>query len=637
VRDVFGFAFEGLSPGAALGVALGGAAALTAMYLLRPRRRSVVVAFAPLWFGAPGERRAERWARRLRRWLSLALQLAILAALVVAAAAPRPVAADGAGRSVVVLVDRSASMSARDEPGTRLGAARARARAHLAAMSGADRAMIAAFAADVDAASGFEPVDDEGAARLGRALDGVAPSEEAGDLPRALAFAAAALRGRPRPTILLVSDGAFSDDARARVDVGGALAGVDLRWAPVGRRARNVAIRSFGARAAASDGSTVEAAVTLRNFGDAPATVTLELAAGAARAPVERRRFTLAPGEARRHALPDVAAPDMRLEARLLEADDLPLDDRAFAVVPSPRRLRVLHVGARDLYLDGALLSLGDRVELERLAPAAAESSRARWAGFDAVIFDGVAPAPAPTEGHFLYLAPAGPGSPLAARGAVEAPVVSDLRRAHPLARHLDLGDVNVARADRVALAPGDVAVASSFGAPLVVARERPGLRVAVVTFDVRRSDLPMRPAFPLFVANALSWLAGADAREALPVAVGATARVPAPAGATRVEVVEPTGARGTWPARGGFAEGPIARAGFYEVDGAPLAASFADARESDTAPASTLVLGDHAVAREAAPPPARRPALSIATRALLVAAALLLLEWLASSRRWTV
>jgi hypothetical protein len=642
---LFGIVFQGLSTGAVAGLALGGAAALAGLYLLEPRRRAVVVAFAPLWFGDAGERRAERWARRLRRWLSLALQLAIFGLLLGAAAEPRPALADRAGRSVVVLVDRSASMSAGDEPGTRLGLARTRARAALGAFEAGDRALVASFAADVAAASGFEPCTDTGLARLARALERLTPTEEPADLPRALAFAAAALAGRPHPTLVLVTDGGFTEDARAQAhwsDAAAApvsLAGVDVRWVSVGRRARNVAIVSFAARGLPADPTTVETAVTLRNFGDAPATVTLEIASGGPGFPeqlVERLPLTLAPGETRRHLVPDVAVPDARLEARLLEADDLPLDNHAYAVAPRARRLRVLHVGARDLYLDGALLSLGDGVILERASPDAAAATRPRWRDYDAVLFDGVAPAPPPAEGHFLYLAPRGPGSPFAARGpTLAAPVISEVRRGHPLLRQLDLRDVNIAEADRLALSAGDVAVASSFGAPLIVARERPGLRIAALAFDVRRSDLPMRPAFPLLLSNALAWLAGEGPRDALPTTVGATARVPVAAGAKHVTVVDPTGARLEWPVRGDVAEGAIAHAGFYLVGDAPLAANLGDARESDTAPARNLVLGGRAL------PPAdarsRRPAFALSTWALLAAAALLLLEWVSTNRRWTV
>jgi hypothetical protein len=636
-----GLVLEGLSAGAAAGLAVAGAAILTGLYLLKPRRRRVVVAFAPLWMPAAGERRSERWARRLRRWLSLALQMLVLALLVLAAADPRRGAADAAGRSIVVLIDRSASMSATDEPGTRLGAARAKARALVDGLGRADRALVASFAADVTAGSGFEA----DAGRLARAIDDVTPSEEPADLPRALAFAAAVLRGQPHPTLVIVSDGRFSDDARASVDwrpdEGAAddrarLAGIDVRWARVGRRARNVALHGFAARRLPADPASVEAALTLRNFGDGPATVTVEITAGERGTPVDRARFSLAPGETRRHVLPDVAAPGARLVARLVEPDDLASDDRAYATIPGLERLRVLRVGAPNLYLDGALLSLGEAVSVHGARPEAAEASRARWTSYDVVIFDGVAPAPAPTAGHFLYLAPRGPGSPFPARGVVRAPVFSDVRRGHPLLRQLDLGDVNIAEAERLGLAAGDVAVASSFGAPLIVVRERPGLRVAALAFDVRRSDLPMRAAFPLLVANAASWLAGSDARELGPGVVGRTARVPAPRGARSVEIVDPAGSKWTSAAEGdGFVDVPIRRAGFYRVGAATLAANASDAVESNTAPVKELALGGRALGP---PDPPRggshRP---LGAFALWAAAALLLREWVTTHRRWTV
>ena len=634
--SLFGFALEGLSAGAAAGLALAGAAILTGLYLLQPRRRRVIVAFAPLWLPGAGERRSERWARKLRRWLSLALAALVFGLLLLAAADPRPMTADRAGRAVVILIDRSASMAATDEPGSRLGAARAQARALVAGLGAHDRALVASFAADVTAETGFEA----DASRLARAIDAVAPTEEPGDLSRALGFAASVLRGQPHPTLVLVSDGRFSDDARAgvrwddaRPDAVSSLAGIDVRWSRVGRRARNVALLAFAARRLPADPTSVEAAVTLRNFGDAAATVTLEITA--AGTPVDRARVRLAPGETWRHVLPDVAAPGARLVARVLEGDDLAVDDRAYAAVPGLERLRVLRVGPPNLYLDGALLSLGETIAVHGARAETAEATRARWSSYDVVILDGVAPAPPPTAGHFLYLAPRGPGSPFPGRGVVRDPVVSDVRRGHPLLRQLDLADVNIAEADRLTLAPGDVAVASSFGAPLIVARERPGLRVAALAFDVRRSDLPMRAAFPLLVANALAWLAGTDAREIVPAVVGRAARVPAPRGATRVEIRDPTGGRASWPVVGDAALVPIRRAGFYGAGEVTLAANASDAVESDTAPVAELVLGGRALAPPDPPRgTGRRP---ITTWALLAAAALLLVEWVTTHRRWTV
>jgi hypothetical protein len=573
----FATLFSGALSGTAIAaIAAAGAAVLVGLHLLRVFRREIVVPYAPLWLGAPATERATRFARRLRRLLSLLLALAIFGLVLLGAADRAPSRDAGHGRSLVILVDRSASMSARDEPGTRLAAARRRAAELTAGLYPADRALVASFAADAIADSGFE----SDPARLSRAIEAIRPSDEAADLPRALDFAAAVLRGRPRPTVVLISDGAFPDDARRTVPPG-----VDLRYVPVGRSGHNVAITSLAARRLVTDPGAVDAAVTIANFGTASAALTLELEAGGVA--VERLRFQLEPGERRRHQLPSVFAAGAELQARLLAddgqplADDLPLDDRASATVPPLVRRRVLRVGATNLYLDAALLGLGRMVTVERVAPEVVESRRARFPDYDLVIFDGVAPAPPPTTGRFLYLDPHGPGSPFAERGTVRDPVIAEMRREHPLLRQIDLSDVNIAAARRLALAPGDVAVAGSFGVPLVIARERPGLRVAAVSFDPRRSDLPMRPAFPLLVASALAW-------------------------ASR-DHVEP------------------ARAG---------ASHAIDARESDTAPVPALALGGRALPPP--DPPARRAPIRIPTVALALAIVLALFEWLSSHRRWT-
>ncbi len=132
-----------------------------------------------------------------------------------------------------------------------------------------------------------------------------------------------------------------------------------------------------------------------------------------------------------------------------------------------------------------------------------------------------------------------------------------------------------------MALGPGDVALAASFDVPLIVARERPGLRIAALAFDPRRSDLPMRPAFPLLVANALAWAARDEADAA----------------------VDPS-------------------------------ATVRDARESDTTPVRALALGGRVLAPP--DPPARPLRAKVDSWALILAAALLLFDWLSYHRRWT-
>ena len=100
-------------PAAQLAPALAlGSGVLVALYLLKQQRRRVPVPFARLWQRVLRESESSALQRRLKRLLSLLLQLVMLALLVLALGDPR-LSQSRAGRTLVLLVDTSASMQAR--------------------------------------------------------------------------------------------------------------------------------------------------------------------------------------------------------------------------------------------------------------------------------------------------------------------------------------------------------------------------------------------------------------------------------------------------------------------------------------------------------------------------------------------
>lgn len=112
-----------------------GAAVITTLYLLRMRRRRVVVPFAALWQRVTRESDTRRLWKKLRRMLSWLLQLALLALLCLALGDPRPEAWLRDPVTLAIVIDQSASMAGAateagddGEPRSRLAAARARAR-----------------------------------------------------------------------------------------------------------------------------------------------------------------------------------------------------------------------------------------------------------------------------------------------------------------------------------------------------------------------------------------------------------------------------------------------------------------------------------------------------------------------------
>src|SRR5262245_24001280 len=113
--------FAGYAWAAVLGVFGAAAACAVVLYILRLRRRPVAVVFSPIWQRVLGARESSRLFSQLKRWLSLLLQLALLALLAVALGDPRFAARAAQARHLVVLLDTSASMQASDVPKGRLG------------------------------------------------------------------------------------------------------------------------------------------------------------------------------------------------------------------------------------------------------------------------------------------------------------------------------------------------------------------------------------------------------------------------------------------------------------------------------------------------------------------------------------
>lgn len=552
-----------------------GTAALVALYLLKLRRRRLEVPFADLWRRVVSESQSTALWKKLRRIVSLVVQLVLLALILTALLDPR-LSASQHGRSLAIVVDTSASMQAVDVGRSRLDVAKDEARRLVRGLAGDDEAMIVAMDARPAPIGGFTR-DDRA---LLHDVDALAADDTAADVMRAMTLAGDALRGRPRPTLVLIGDGAWNAaelDAATRT-----LGAVDVRFVPVGKSSDNVAITAFAVRRYQANQTAYEVLVEVQSFRPAPSTVTLQLVQDGE--VVETQKLALGAGERVQRLYPDLAGGGARLEARLTDARDaLPRDDVAYAVLPEKRKQKVLLVTAGDLFLEGALL-LDENLDVDKIAPGKYDA--AATAKYDAVVLDGLTP-DAPPRTHALYLDPRGPSSPFAARATIDAPIVTETAAAHPLMRWVALKDLNIARASTFALAPGDVAVASSFKHPIVVARERDGRKTVALGFDLKRSDLPLRVAFPVLLINALDWFAGGDAGLAASYATGRAWRLPVPAGTNELFVVAPDGTRTRAPVHDGRASYVAMHAGFYalEPNGKLVAANLADARESSIAP----------------------------------------------------
>lgn len=626
--------FLGVAPARLIPLFAAAAAVVVALYVLKLRRRRVLVPFARLWDRVLDERPSSALFKHLRRILSLLIQLLLLALLVLALSDPRRAGATGAGRTRVVLLDASASMKAIDVPGSRAEAARRAARELLRGLGAADRALVASMDAEVTA---LAPMTDDPAA-LEAALRDYRPRDTGLDLPRALRFAADALRGATNPEVIIVGDGDY-DLAESP------LGSVPLRFVGVGRRSRNVGIAAFSVRRYPLDKSRYEVLAEVKSWSQRPERVELTLLADGA--PVEVTTLALGPGEGAQRVLPNLSGANASLEARIRLADggrdDLPADDRAYATLPPRRRARVLSVSHGNRYLEAALL-LDEYLDVVECTPESAPM-RLRESHFDVAILDGVS-LPLPPGTHGIWLRPQGPDAPLPfEEGFALAPTggalaFDEVLRRHPVMRFTgDLEEAHIGRIVRYRPTPADRVLGRSAAGPLLVAGERGDQRFVLLAFDPRESDLPLLVSWPVLLLNSIDWFAGEDPAYLSSFRTGTAWRVPVPAGTSRAVVETPSGRRVPAPVHEGRAVFFGGEAGLYRVHAGDahvlVAGNLADPAESRCGHRATITLGG---ARGTAPTPGAAGIRRELWLYLLAGAvAILAVEWVTWHRRVTV
>lgn len=623
---------------------------VVAFYFLKLRRQEQVVSSVYLWQELVRDVAANAPWQRLRfNWLLL-LQLLFLSALIVALARPFSWTTAAAGGHLILVLDTSASMAATDITPHRLAFAVAQAR-HLAADLPADTP-VTLIAAGAEAQTLLSGSTDR--PRLMQALDGLKAGSGGADMATALELASAVAAGEPDAEIVILSDGGVELPSR--------LSGAErLRYLPIGRSGENQAVSALSLAPDVS-GRGFSAFVRVTNYGRQDTTRRLTLYVFPSLAQGEgmgegiiltARDLLLPAGGSVGFTIPDLPPETAAVEARLGGEDFLPLDDRAWAVAPLVYGAQVQIVGPGNRFLETAF-SLLPGVEVTTISLEDYEatwevpSDHANWL----TVFDTVLP----QEGHYppgalFFVGPLRSTGFFSITGVLDLPTALPASAGDPLLRYVDLSGVVIQRAALIPLPDWarPVIVASSAPAqvggyaPLLAVGQREGRRLAVLAFDLRQSDLPLRVAFPVLLAHLVDYLAP-GVRGALPevVAPGVVVEIPLPPQASAALVTCPDGTRVELAAKEGVAVFEETRMpGIYDVtwegEGGrwPLgrfAVNGFSPLEADIAPRQTLAVAGAGEGGQVLP--AARPVRREWWRPLVWAAFVLLVtEWLVQHR----
>lgn len=465
------------------------------LYVLKLQRPEYPVPSTMLWHEALDDVQANTPWQRLRPNLLLFIQLLVLLALVVTLAHPRYTEAHTFSGDLIVIVDESPEMTTVDVKPSRFAMARAQANKLVATLSQGSVMSVIGMGAQAHLA--IAESDDYTALKHG--IDSLQTGVSKPNYAQALSIASSLARHGEQTRVIILT-GRESGIAGPPTSVPFA-----MEIHRLGGRPRDLAITAF--HAAQLGGKTV-ATLGVQNYGVHASASDLDLWADGQL--VDVRPVRLGAGQHQNLFWTQLPAGVQRLEARLMLKDDVAFDKHAYAVLPVPEPRRILVVGNGDYWLQ-AVLTLDPSFSVATIAPAQYTSDRAT--SFDLVVFDGVLPRTVPPAATLLVAPPAGAFGtvqfgPLTAAGAISTAQLPAISPFTSLLQYVDLSDVHTSSVRSMRLPLWMQPLIVSGNQVALAAGEEGTTRRAVVSFDIRKSDWPLRVSYPIFMHNLLEYLA---------------------------------------------------------------------------------------------------------------------------------
>lgn len=464
------------------------------LHALRHRRRDVQVSTLFLWEEVLREAHGNLGLQRLLQNLPLFLQLLLVCALTAALANPTLTHTAAANKDIVLVMDISASMQTRTPQGTRFAQAQQRALEVLATLpQGRQMALIAA---------GRQPqvltFFTTETALVREAITQLQPTDAPGNMREAILLALSFIQGSGSQEVVVIGDGAYGQMADLNFQYS------QIRHIQVTGGSRNIGITRMAIRKVLDAPEAHEVLIAVKNFSPAPAEIPLQLTA-VLRKPLLERRLQLQAGQEEVIVAPLTGPLKGVVQAEIQSDDDFSLDNRAYGIIAAPAHTWILLVGESNYFLETLLTSFPGLAV--NVAPQVSEDMLPRLLEANQlIIFNGGQPPPL-RRGNFLLINTAPPDPRLSVQGTVTRPQVLDWQRQHPLLQFVDLADLTVEEALVIRPQLGAQSLVDGTNTALLSIIDDSQLRLVTVAFDLLRSDLPLRVAFPILLQNLLRWL----------------------------------------------------------------------------------------------------------------------------------
>lgn len=518
-----------LAPLAFLGLVI--AIPILLLYMLRLRRQEHVVSSTFLWQQVIQDTEANTPWQRLRRNLLLFLQLLIVLLMVLALTRPFVTVPTISAGKIALLIDGSASMNATDMNGqSRFSEALKQAEDIINNMNPQDAISLIRVSEVAEPITSY--TSDPAELRIG--LSSMMVGLGQGDWDTALTLAAAGAAGAENFSIVMISDGGIGSATRLPANIPQPI------YVPIGQSADNVAITALATRALAGQSPQLFAQVT--NYGDEPAEISLVIRLDDVLR-LSRSGIILPQSQLPIPFDDPITEPFETLSASLTfdgEVNDyLSLDNTAWTVQNEVNTRRILYMSnGNNLFVEQALRSLPSVQTFK----GNSANSRLPRDEFDLYVFNNWLPDSLP-DGDMLIINPPHTTPLFAVGGDIEDTAnIEVLPSESAITIFVDLDEMSLLKFRDITADWAEPLITTS-GGDILLAGEINAQQIAILSFDVRDSNLPLLIAYPVLMANLVDWFSPADI-VSLPdgLSVGDAVVIHPPLLADSVRVTAPNG-----------------------------------------------------------------------------------------------
>jgi len=474
-------------------LALGIIPVLIVIHILKPKPRQVEVTNLFLWNEILKERSHNLSIERFKKNLPLILQIIIVILAALALAQPTWTYLTAKKGNMVLVIDTSASMKTRSGIGIRFDRARQEALQLLEERDPDQHVLLVEAGKKPRVKTGFIDNTDQAQDLVNK----LQPSDAPADLEAAIYLALSFVDPAKEDLLYLITDGAGQDLSNLVKNH------PKIRLIIISGGEHNVGITKFEFRQHVDLSDHYEFMLEIKNFDLSPFVCSVRLSID--RVVLFERAISFEAQDKQVLIIPYSGLINGIARATLEIDDDFPIDNQAYLSLNAAKEIWVLLVSKGNHFLEKLLAAYPNfRVNsVKEIIPSSWSEQTARH---DIVIVDRM-DFPETDRGNFLLIDSYSPSIPVFNTGRVRLPEILAWNRKSPLMTDVNLSGLFIEESAKLQPDKRLQAVVESVRTGLMYAFEEKGLRAVLLGFDITKTDLPLKVAFPVMMSNIFNWL----------------------------------------------------------------------------------------------------------------------------------